>query len=98
MIGICDDQAAELIRIPKGCEWTVNQTNDLAEFDLRWCSPQPVAALRTGSIHDSGCAVRAASRESFPIVVRPAIRSTASEIPASAGTESNAAADPQPPS
>src|SRR5437660_5412822 len=54
MIGIGDDQAAELIRISKRCEWTVNQTNDLAEFDLRWCSPQPVAALRTpNAFHDA---------------------------------------------
>src|SRR5882762_1043139 len=54
MIGIGDDQAAELIRIPKGCEWTVNQTNDLAEFDLRGCAPQPVATLRTpNAFHDA---------------------------------------------
>src|SRR5258708_36374140 len=52
MIGVGDDQAAELIRISKGCQWTVNQTNNLAEFDLRWRAPQPVAALRTPNALD----------------------------------------------
>src|SRR5258708_11401673 len=47
MVGIGDNQASELIRISKGREWPVNQTNDLAEFDLRWRAPQPVPALRT---------------------------------------------------
>src|SRR6266404_2423895 len=54
MVGVCDDQAAELIRISKRCEWTDNQTNDLAEFDLRRRAPQPVAALRApNAFHDA---------------------------------------------
>src|ERR1700681_1459151 len=54
MVGIGDDQASELIRIPKGCEWTINQTNDLAEFDLRRRAPQPVPALRApNAFHDA---------------------------------------------
>src|SRR6266849_3843100 len=54
MVGIGDDEAAELIRIPKGCEWPVNQTNDLAEFDLRWRAPQAVAALRASNAFHEG--------------------------------------------
>jgi len=54
MVGIADDEASKLIRIPKGCERAVHLTNDLAEFDLRWCAPQPVAALRApNAFHDA---------------------------------------------
>src|SRR4029077_9805021 len=54
MVGIGDDQAPELIRVAKRCEWAINQTNDLAEFDLRRRAPQPVTALRTpNTFHDA---------------------------------------------
>ena len=54
MVRIRDHEVPELIRIRKGCEWAVNQANDLAEFDLLRCAPQPIAAFRTpNTFHDA---------------------------------------------
>src|SRR4030081_3439040 len=54
MVGIGDDQTSELIRIPKRSKWTVNQTNNFAEFDVRRRAPQPIAALCTpNAFHDA---------------------------------------------
>ena len=54
MVGIGNHEVPELIRIPKGREWAVNQANDLAEFDLLGRAPQPIAALRApNAFHDA---------------------------------------------
>ena len=54
MVRIGDDEASQLVRVPKGCERAVNQTNDLAEFDLLGSAPQPIAALcAPNAFHDA---------------------------------------------
>src|ERR1019366_6660311 len=49
MVRVAIDQSAQLIRIPQRCERPVNQTNDFAQPDLRWCPAQPVSAF--GAAH-----------------------------------------------
>src|ERR1700687_407886 len=54
MVRVTIDQSAQLIRIPKRRERPVNQTNDLAQPDLRWRPAQPVSALGPAhALHDA---------------------------------------------
>src|SRR5580658_168600 len=47
MVGIGDHEVPQLIRIPERRQWTVHQSNDLAQFNFPRRAPQSVAALRT---------------------------------------------------
>src|SRR5437899_1288848 len=52
---IAIDQASELLGITEWCQWTVNQSNDFAQMDLRRRTAQPVPALgATHTFYDAG--------------------------------------------
>src|SRR4030088_652411 len=54
MFGIAIDQIAQLIRIPKGSERAINQTDDLAQPNLGWRPAQAVSAFgATHALHDA---------------------------------------------
>src|ERR1700691_6010782 len=54
MVGIGDNEAPELVGIAKRRKRAVHQSNNFAEHDFSWRSPQPVAAFRTANaLHDA---------------------------------------------
>src|SRR5437667_7436889 len=55
MFDIAIDQASELLGVTEWRQWTVNQSNDFAQMDLRRRAAQSVPALgATHAFHDAG--------------------------------------------
>ena len=55
VLNIPCDQSPQLIRVPEWCERSVHHTNDLAESDFGWSTPQPPPARTPAhALHDPG--------------------------------------------